>query len=70
MVSNASGNIDVSPTTSTELGYVIGIENNIQLHIKLLKFSVSFGFLDGYTSTESYFRYYTQSHIYSLKQNT
>jgi hypothetical protein len=45
---NASGKIDVSPITSTELGYLIGTESIIQQQIHVLNSTVSAAFLNIY----------------------
>ena len=56
LVSNASGKIDVSAVTSTELGYVSGVTSSIQTQLNgkaTAATSISgYGITDAYTKTE------------------
>lgn len=56
LVSNASGKIDVSAVTSTELGYVSGVTSAIQTQLNskaAAATSISgYGITDAYTKTE------------------
>lgn len=56
LVSNASGKIDVSAVTSTELGYLSGVTSAIQTQISAKATAATsiagYGITDAYTKTE------------------